>query len=423
MNRTVVFILAGGVGKRLSLLTRYRAKPAVSFGGKYRIIDFTLTNCIRSGIDEVYILTQYISRSLVRHVGIGKPWDMDRMTGGLHVLHPHLGYQAADWYRGTADAIFQNISVLKKLDCENVLILSGDHVYLMDYRDFITSHEASGKPASVGVVSVPKGMTSEFGIATVDRAGIIRKFEEKPKKSKGTLASMGIYLFNKDYLISLLKELEASHGDLDFGKHVIPYLVSKGMISAFRFPGYWLDIGTLRSYYQASLELLAERPRLKLYSWSSPVLTAPDDSPPLVVTKEANISNSLICNGCLVRGYVRSSILSPGVKIEKGAKVENSILFHECTIGAGAEVRNAIIDKGSTVGARAKVGFGDAGVANELQAAYLDFGITLIGKRTMIPAGIRVGTNCLVSGTLDQGLVPKRDLPDGASFIAGETKP
>lgn len=423
LNRTVVFILAGGVGKRLSLLTRYRAKPAVPFGGKYRIIDFTLTNCIRSGIDEVYILTQYISRSLVRHIGIGKPWDMDRMTGGLHVLHPHLGYQAADWYRGTADAIFQNISVLKKIDCENVLILSGDHVYLMDYRDFITFHQEKGKPASVGVVSVPKGMASEFGIATVDKAGVIKKFEEKPKETSGTLASMGIYLFNKEYLISVLKELEARHSDLDFGKHVIPHLVSKGTISAFRFPGYWLDIGTLKSYYRASLELLAERSRLKLYRWSSPVLTAPDDSPPFVVTKGANIANSLICNGCLVRGEVRSSILSPGVRIEKGARVENSILFHECTIGAGAEVRNAIIDKWGVVGPRASVGLGNAGVVNELQPGYLDFGITLVGKRTVIPAGVRIGTNCLVSGTLDQGLVPKRNLPDGGYFIAGETRP
>ncbi len=423
LGRTVVFILAGGVGRRLSLLTRYRAKPAVPFGGKYRIIDFTLTNCIRSGIDEVYILTQYISRSLVRHLGIGKPWDMDRMTGGLRVLHPHLGYQAADWYRGTADAIFQNISVLRKLECDNVLILSGDHVYRMDYREFITFHEESGKPASLGVVGVPRGMTSEFGIATVGRDGAIEKFEEKPKESSGNLASMGIYLFNKEYLIALLKELEALHGELDFGKHVIPHLVSRGMISAFRFPGYWLDIGTLRSYYQASLELLGERPRLRLYSWSSPVLTAPDDSPPLVVTREASIANSLICNGCLVKGEVSSSILSPGVRIERGAKVENSILFHGCTIGAGAEVRNTIMDKGGAVGARAKVGFGNAGVANEMLPAYLDFGITLIGKRTAIPAGVRIGTNCLVSGTLDRGLIPKRNMPDGGYFVEGEPRP
>jgi glucose-1-phosphate adenylyltransferase len=419
MKRTVVFLLAGGVGKRLSLLTRYRAKPAVPFGGKYRIIDFTLTNCVRSDIGEVYVLTQYISRSLVRHLGIGKPWDMDRRRGGLHVLHPHLGYQAADWYRGTADAIFQNITALKRIDCENLLILSGDHVYIMDYREFIEFHEASGKPASIGVIGVPKGMASEFGIATVDKAGTITRFEEKPRRSSGSLASMGIYLFDKEYLISLLQTLEADHADLDFGKHVIPHLVSKGLISAFRFADYWLDIGTLRSYYHASLELLSERPRLKLYSWSSPILTVPDDSPPFVVSKEANVGNSLIGNGCFVRGEVRSSILSPGVRVERGALVENSILFHDCTIGAGAEVRNVIMDKGSVVGPRARIGSGDPKVPNGLQPAYLDFGVTLIGKRTAIPGGIRIGTNCLVAGTLDGTPIPRRNLPDGASSIAG----
>jgi glucose-1-phosphate adenylyltransferase len=423
VKRTVVFILAGGVGKRLSLLTRYRAKPAVPFGGKYRIIDFTLTNCVRSGIDEVYILTQYISRSLVRHIGIGKPWDMDRMRGGLHVLHPHLGYQAADWYRGTADAIFQNITALKKIDCENVLILSGDHVYIMDYRGFIEFHEASGKPASIGVIGVPKGMTSEFGIATVDKAGTITRFEEKPRRSSGNLASMGIYLFNKEYLMSLLRLLEVSHADLDFGKHVIPYLVAKGLISAFRFDDYWLDIGTLKSYYHASLDLLSPRPRLKFYDWSSPILTAPDDSPPFVASKGASVGNSLIGNGCFVRGDVRSSILSPGVRVEKGALVENSILFHDCTIGAGAEVRNVIMDKGCAVGSRAKIGFGDPGIPNELQPAYLDFGVTLIGKRTAIPGGIRIGTNCLVAGTLDGTPIPRRNVPDGTSSIAGEERP
>ena len=422
MRRTAAFILAGGVGKRLSLLTRYRAKPAVPFGGRYRIIDFTLTNCIRSGIDEVYVLTQYISRSLVRHIGIGKPWDLDRMTGGLHVLHPHLGYQAADWYRGTADAIYQNISVLKRLACEDVLILSGDHVYVMDYRGFLSFHEEMGTPASIGIVRVPRSLTHEFGIASVDQSGRITKFEEKPRETDSNLASMGIYLFNKEFLLSLLKQLEASYADLDFGKHVIPHLVSKGLVSGYRFDGYWLDIGTLKSYYTASLELLAERPRLKLYNRERPVLTVPDDAPPFVVTSEASVSNSLICNGCLVRGEVRSSILSPGVTVEKGARVENAILFNDCTIGAGAEVRNSILDKAALVGPRAKVGFGDARIANRLYPAYLDFGITIIGKRTVVPGGVRIGTNCLVSGTLDRGLIPRRDIGDGESSIAGEPR-
>jgi glucose-1-phosphate adenylyltransferase len=422
LKKTIAFILAGGVGKRLSLLTRYRAKPAVPFGGRYRIIDFTLTNCVRSGFDEVYVLTQYISRSLMRHIGIGKPWDLDRSTGGLHILHPHLGYQAADWYRGTADAMYQNIPILKRLACENVLILSGDHVYLMDYREFMSFHIAAGKPVSMGVVRVPKSLTSEFGIAFVDSAGLITKFEEKPKKSDGNLASMGIYIFNREYLISLLKKLKAKHPDLDFGKHVIPHLVSKGDISAYRFPGYWLDIGTIKSYYMASLDLLAERPHLKLYSWSSPVMTVPDDAPPLVVTREAQVSNSLVCNGCLVRGSVQSSILSPGVTVERGARVENSILFHDCTIGEGALVRNAIVDKAALIGPRAGIGSGDSSTPNALYPAYLDFGITIIGKKTVIPGSIRIGTNCLVSGTLDRGLIPRRDIEDGGSFIAADAR-
>jgi glucose-1-phosphate adenylyltransferase len=422
VKKTVAFILAGGVGKRLSLLTRYRAKPAVPFGGRYRIIDFTLTNCVRSGIDEVYVLTQYISRSLMRHIGIGKPWDLDRETHGLHVLHPHLGYQAADWYRGTADALFQNISVLKRLAYDNVMILSGDHVYLMDYRGFMASHEEAGKPVSVGFVRVPASMTSEYGIATVDEAGSITRFDEKPKKSDSNLASMGIYIFNKEFLVSVLKGLEAKYEDLDFGKHVIPHLVSRREVSAYQFRGYWLDIGTLKSYYTASMELLRERPRFKLCNWTSPVLTVPDDEPPCAVTREANVSNAIICNGCLVRGDVRSSILSPGVTVERGARVENSILFSGCTLAEGAEVRNAIIDKAVLIGPRAKVGIGDAGVANKLQPGYLDFGITLVGKRTVIPGGICVGTNCLVAGTLDRGLIPRRDIEDGGHYIAGDTR-
>lgn len=344
------------------------------------------------------------------------------MTGGLHILHPHLGYQAADWYRGTADAIYQNIAVLKRLACENVLILSGDHVYLMDYRAFIEHHEESGMPASIAFVRVPKSTAGEFGIASVDRSGAITRFEEKPKTTESNLASMGIYIFNREYLISLLTLLEARHKDLDFGKHVIPCLVSRGDVSAYHFSGYWLDIGTLKSYYRASLALLADKPQLKLYNWSSPVLTTADDEPPFVVTAEARVGSSLICNGCFVRGDVRSSILSPGVKVERGAQVEGSILLHDCTIGAGARVLNAIVDKGAVIGPHARVGFGDPESASKLQPAYLDFGLTLIGKRTVVPGGIRVGTNCLVSGTLDRGLIPRRDIEDGGFFIGGDAR-
>jgi len=422
MSRTAAFILAGGVGKRLSLLSRYRAKPAVPFGGRYRIIDFTLTNCIRSGVDEVYVFTQYISRSLVRHIGIGKPWDLDRMTGGLHVLHPHLGYQAVDWYRGTADALFQNLPLLRALDVDRLLILSGDHVYRMDYREFIEFHERSGRPASLGVVRVPRSLVREFGIATLDREGDIVKFEEKPQRSTSNLASMGIYIFEKDFLVSLLKQLEARHDALDFGKHVIPYLVGRRKIAAFPFKGYWLDIGTVKSYYLASLELLSDRSRLRLHGHTAPVLTTPDDRAAFVVSHRGDARNSLVCNGCVIDGSVRSSILSPGVRVERGATVERSILFDDCVVGANADVRGVIMDKGVVVGARARIGTGDPSVPNKLQPSYLDCGITLVGKRTVIPPRVRIGTNCLVSGSLENGVVPDADIEDGGHYVAGEDR-
>ncbi|MCK4236179.1 MAG: glucose-1-phosphate adenylyltransferase [Candidatus Krumholzibacteria bacterium] len=423
MKRTVAFILAGGVGRRLSLLTRYRAKPAVPFAGKYQIIDFTLTNCVHSGIDEIYVLTQYISRSLVRHIGIGKPWDLDHLKGGIHILHPHLGYQAVDWYQGTADAIFQNIAMLKELDCSNVLILSGDHVYRMDYRKFVDFHIESGKPASLAVVKVPRSLCSEFGIATVEPDRTISRFIEKPVNTESNLASMGIYIFDRDFLVSTLQEMKSSFENLDFGEHIIPHLVKRRMISAFHFPGYWLDIGTLKSYYMASLELLGSKPRLKFYDDTVPILTIPDDNPPLVITGKANIHRSLVCNGCVIRGDVISSVLSPGVVVEKGARVENSIIFHDCIIRSGAKIKNAILDEMTVVGRGSRIGFGDHNIPNELQPSYLDFGIVLIGRKTKIPPGIKIGTNSLVCGSLESEIIPRTDIEDGGCCGVDEINP
>ena len=420
MSGTAAFILAGGVGKRLSLLTRFRAKPAVPFAGRYRIIDFTLTNCVHSGITDVYVLTQYISRSLVRHLGIGRPWDLDRLTGGLHVLHPHLGPQAADWYQGTADAIFQNLAVLDDIASDQILILSGDHVYRSDYGDFIRFHRESGKPASVGVVEVEPALCREFGIATVDGGGLITRFEEKPEKTEGNLASMGIYVFDRRFLVQTLRELKKRFDNLDFGKHVVPHLVRRRLVSAWRYGGYWLDIGTLGAYYRASLDLLGNRSRLGLYRDRRPVLTVSDDRPPLLVHRSARVSRSLVCNGCVVRGEVENSILSPGVVVEKGARVSNSILFHGTTIRGGAEIRNAIVDKHCVVGRGAKVGAGDHSVPNELQPEYLDFGLTIVGRKTIIPGGSTIGTNCLVCGPMRGGAVPRLALDDGGCHMDGE---
>ncbi len=415
IKRMSAFILAGGIGKRLSLLTTYRAKPAVPFAGKYRIIDFTLTNCVRSGIGEVFVLAQYISRSLEGHLGIGKPWDLDRASGGLHVLHPHLGYRAADWYRGTADALYQNMSIIESLDCEHVLILSGDHVYNMDYSDFLEFHVESGRPVTVAVSDVPWSMTKHFGIATLNSGGKILRFDEKPAAAGSTLASMGIYIFDRRFLMSTLERMKKSHDDLDFGKHIIPALVGRGRISAFRYAGFWLDIGTLKSYYQASLSLLSKRPRLVLSGEGRGVMTAPDDYPPMRLLNDSSVERSMICNGSVIAGSVRSSILSPGVVVEKGAVVEDSVILQDCVIGKGARVVRTILDKEVRVGSNAVLGMGNARTANDIQSEYLDFGITLVAKGTRIPSGISIGTNCLIAGR-----IPRTDIPDGGSSIAGE---
>lgn len=409
------FILAGGVGKRLSLLTSQRAKPAVPFAGKYRIIDFTITNCVRSGIGEIYVLAQYISRSLERHLGIGKPWDLDRATGGLHILHPHLGFRAADWYRGTADALYQNMSILESLESDHVLVLSGDHVYNMDYGKFLEYHIASGRPATVAVTDVPRSMTKHFGIATVSRGGKILRFDEKPDKAASTLASMGIYIFDRRFLMSTMERLKKSHEDLDFGKHLLPSLVRRGKVSGFRYSGFWLDIGTLKSYYNASLSLLAKKPRLELSGAGYGVMTAPDDHPPMRMLKGSKIERSMICSGCVIGGTVRSSVLSPGVIVEKGAIVEDSVIMQDCVIGKDARVKNVILDKEVRIGSGTSIGSGDARIVNGLQPEYLDFGVTLVGKGSRIPSGISIGTNCLLAGRL-----PRIDIPDGSSSITGK---
>lgn len=414
IRKMSAFILAGGVGKRLSLLTACRAKPAVPFAGKYRIIDFTLTNCVRSGIGEVFVLAQYISRSLEGHLGIGKPWDLDRATGGLHVLHPHLGYKAADWYRGTADAIYQNMSILESLDCDQVLILSGDHVYNMDYSDFLEFHEKSGNPVTVAVTDVSRSMTRHFGIATLNAGGKIIRFDEKPAVSSSTLASMGIYIFDRRFMMSTLERMKKSHENLDFGKHIFPDLVHRGKVSAFRYDGFWLDIGTLKAYYQASLSLLARRPGLLLSKDGQGVMTAPDDYPPMRLLNDSSVDRSMVCSGSVIAGRVRSSVLSPGVIVEKGAVVEDSVILQDCVIGKGARIVRTILDKEVRVGSNAVVGVGNARTANDIQPDYLDFGVTLVAKRSTIPAGTSIGTNCLVAGR-----IRRTDIPDGRSSISG----
>lgn len=422
MADMVAFILAGGKGQRLSVLTNNRAKPAVPFAGNYRIIDFTMTNCVKSGITHVFVLTQYISRSLVRHLGIGKPWDLDRQKGGLRILHPRLGYKGADWYMGTADALYQNLSVLEELDCENVLILSGDHIYREDYRRFLEEHRRLGTEATMGTVEVPKKLIRHFGIATLDEDSRVVSFDEKPLKSESNLASMGIYIFGRKFLISVLRKLKKQFHNLDFGKHVIPYLTGNRMISGYRFDGYWLDIGTVTSYFSASQDLLDEDNGRGFNLFDEEILTVPDDNLPSLIEKDAEINNSIICNGCDIRGKVNSSILSPGVVVENGAEVNNSVLFHRCRIGKGTRISNTIMDKMSDSGDGNIIGEGDSSAVNKAHPEYIHSGITLVGRKTIIPSGVNIGTNCLVDGEPRTGKIEKRDYGDGDCYVPEETE-
>lgn len=420
MEDLVAFILAGGKGQRLSVLTRNRAKPAVPFAGNYRIIDFTMTNCVRSGITSVFVLTQYISRSLVRHLGIGKPWDLDRRKGGLRLLHPRLGYKGADWYRGTADALYQNLSVLEELDCRHVLILSGDHIYREDYRRFLDAHMRFGTEATMGTVEVDRNLTRHFGIATVDKSGRVVSFDEKPARSESNLASMGIYIFDREFLISVLKKLKNKYYELDFGKHVIPYLTEERMISGYRFDRYWLDIGTVKSYFSASQDLLDDSSESGFDLFSEEIRTVPDDNLPTTIADNAEVKNSLICNGCEIRGKVYSSILSPGVVVEEGAEVRNCVLFHRCRIERGTVISNTIMDKMSVSGQGSNIGDGDPSKPNKHYPEYIHSGITLIGRKTLIHDRARIGTNCLIDGERRDGRIEKKDYPDGECYVPEE---
>jgi len=399
------FILAGGVGSRLCLLSERRAKPAVPFGGKYRIIDFTLSNCVNSGIFDVGVLTQYRPTSLNQHIGIGRPWDLDRTRGGIQLLQPAPGLSDSDWYQGTADAIYQNIVHLKRRRNDEVLILSGDHVYQMNYNVLYAFHRRNGASLTVAVTEVPEAEVSQFGILETEPQGRVTAFKEKPKgEVQGRLASMGVYLFDREALIRWLVEdatmAESSH---DFGKDLLPRLVARGEpVYAYRFPGYWQDVGTLDSYYRANLEFVQREPPLDLSDPEWVLHTQTADRPPVRVESGARVARSLLANGCSVQGQVVNSILFPGVVVERGAQVRDSIVMHDTVIGAGAVVDRAILDKEVRVGRGSQVGHGDDMAPNRACPEHLSSGLVVVGKRARLPEGLTVGRNARIGASVSE---------------------
>lgn len=359
----IAMLLAGGQGSRLYDLTKQIAKPAVSFGGKYKIIDFPLSNCINSGIDTVGVLTQYQPLALNEYVCNGAPWDLDRMRGGLTVLPPYQGNKHSDWYKGTANAIYQNINFIKHYDPDYVLILSGDHIYRMDYNKMLEQHKATGAACTVATITVPMDEASRFGICNTNKDGSIYEFEEKPKNPKNNQASMGIYIFTTKTLIEYLEtDEEDENSSNDFGKNIIPNLLANGeKLFSYSFEGYWKDVGTISSLWEANMDLIGEEPVLKLLETDLRIYSKNTARPPQYVGNGAVIENSLVSEGSRIEGTVKNSILSGGVIVEKGAVVLDSVIMEDVVIKKNAKVYTAIIDANTVVEAGATVGKEGAG--------------------------------------------------------------
>ncbi|MCC6167993.1 MAG: glucose-1-phosphate adenylyltransferase [Caldilineaceae bacterium] len=417
--KTVAMILAGGEGTRLTVLSEARAKPAVPFAGKFRIIDFTLSNCVNSGIYTVGVLTQYRPHSLNEHIGIGKPWDLDRSHGGVRLLQPYQQRKGQRWYAGTADAILQNMDFIWESRADTVLILSGDHIYKMNYMPMLEHHWATGAALTIGVMPVPIEETDRFGIMQVDEDQRIVQFYEKPKeRDKGNLASMGIYVFNALSLERRLAEGGKESPRIDFGKDVIPAMIAAGdRVMAYRFEGYWVDVGTVDSYWKTNLDLLKPDSALDLYTDHWPVHTRSEERPAAKFGPQSKAVSSMVSNGCVVRGMVVNSVLSPGVYVSPGAVVKDSVVMNDTWIGPGALLDKVVVDKQVMIGTGAVVGTGDEAVPNQQMPDRLTAGITVIGKGTYIPDGARVGRNVLINSGRDETAFPQDGIvADGATI-------
>ena len=397
----VAMLLAGGQGSRLGVLTQKVAKPAIPYGGKYRIIDFPLSNCINSGIDTVGVLTQYQPLELNDYVGTGKPWDLDRMNGGVHILPPYQKSKGGDWYKGTANAIYQNMGFIERYHPEYVLVLSGDHIYKMDYAKMIAHHKKTGADCTIAVLEVPMEEASRFGIMNCREDGTIYEFEEKPKKPKSNLASMGIYVFSWNKLKYYLEQDENTKGSSnDFGKNIIPNMLGdKQKMVVYPFADYWKDVGTIDSLWEANLDLLNPKVKLDLSDDSWRIYSRSPAAPPQYISDTALVQNSLITEGCSIYGQVDFSVLFANVTVEEGAEVRDSVVMPGAVIRSGASVQYAIIGEGAVVESGAKIG-----ERPEKMADLTQWGVAVVGP------GLTVGEKAKV----EPKAMIEADIPGGA---------
>ena len=415
---TLVLLLAGGVGSRLNVLVKTRAKPSVPFAGLYRIIDFSLSNVMNSGMKKIGVLTQYKPLSLMRHLATGEAWDFTGRSRGVKILPPSTGFRDSDWYKGTADAIRQNLSFIKANPSKEILILSGDHIYQMDLFAMVEFHRQKNADITVGMMIVPESQIHQFGAGITNDEGRIIEWEEKPNVARTNLASMGIYVFNTEYILNLLTEDKEM---VDFGINLIPKAIAKDNVFAYPFEGYWRDVGTIQAYWEANMDLLKDDSEITPETWGirpnpeSEQLFA--DRIPARFAAGSKVNGSMISAGCVIEGEVINSVLSPGVKVGPGCRITDSIIMHDCVIEEGATVDLAIMDKRVKVGKGAVVGTGvNTGVPNSKYPGHLYTGISLVGKEAEIPPETIIGRNCIINPWSKQEDFSTKVLLDGETI-------
>jgi len=416
----IALLLAGGQGSRLGVLTKTMAKPAVLYGGKYRIIDFSLSNCLNSGIDTVGVLTQYQPLRLNSHIGIGKPWDMDRINGGVTILSPFLKEDTGEWYKGTANAVCQNIDYVDKLNPKYVVILSGDHIYKMDYSGMLEFHKKNNSEVTISVFNVPFEEASRYGIMNTHENGKVYEFEEKPQNPKSTLASMGVYIFNWDILREyLLKDNGNAESQNDFGKNIIPMMLKdERSMWAYRFSGYWKDVGTIQAFWESNMDLIKRVPDFNLFDHAWRIYTPNPVKPAHYIGSTGSVKKSIAAEGCMIYGSVRNSVVFPGVFIGEGAVIEDSIVMSDSTIGKGTFIKQSIIGEKVAVGDNVKIGIGD-NVPNELKPGIYNSGITVVGEKACIPDGAEIGKNVVVGMDVGYEDFSSLNIISGKSVMKG----
>ena len=418
----IAMLLAGGQGSRLGVLTAKVAKPAVAFGGKYKIIDFPLSNCINSGVDTVGVLTQYQPLRLNAHIGIGIPWDLDRNIGGVTVLPPYEKSENTEWYTGTANAIYQNLDYMESYNPDYVLILSGDHIYKMDYEVMLDYHKANNADVTLAAMPVPIEEASRFGVVVTDDNHKITEFQEKPEHPKSNLASMGIYIFSWPVLKEALIKLK-DQPNCDFGMHIIPYIHGSGSpIYAYEYNGYWKDVGTLKSYWESNMELIDIVPEFNLYEEFWKIYTKNDALPPQYISADAEVEKSIVGEGCDIRGNVQNSVISANVEVGENAEIHDSIIMQGSVIKPGTKIYGSIIAENVVVGENCTIGVGEYADSKLSQKIY-NCDLTVIGEGSVIPDGVTIGKNVAISGKTEPSDYPDGKLPSGDYIVkAGENK-